>query len=418
MCGHAGVAGRINQAEERAFRELLILDSIRGEHSTGIAAVSHHGVDITKVVGDPFELFRTKGWEQTMKRINRVLIGHNRYATQGAVNKKNAHPFNVGAITGAHNGTLTNKYQLHEGYQFEVDSEAMLNHIEQKGLSSALSTARGAWALVWWDDRDDTLNFIRNGERTLYAATVVGADVVFWASEKWMLEVALQRNNIKVDTIEMFVQDMHYELAIGTDRKFTKPVITDMSKCKAPEAPTSHGWYPGATTPPPAVQKPVVEAVKSLPAPSVAQLNRKNVRFFGMTVDKDKNGGEYLDCYEEDHTTISFRLYKNSFVEITDVVGEYFTADIAAMSTADGLYYKLSGSSFKAETAVAPQNVVYYRDGKNKLLTKDEWEAKYEQCSYCGSSLSAGDPVTFTTCGDVLCDHCVKNPEVLSCVNI
>jgi hypothetical protein len=405
-------------AEEKAFRELLILDSIRGEHSTGIAAVSHQGVDVTKVVGDPFELFRTQGWDQTMKRINRVLIGHNRYATQGAVNKKNAHPFNVGAITGAHNGTLTNKYQLHDGHKFEVDSEAMLNHIEQKGLSSALSTARGAWALVWWDDRDDTLNFIRNKERTLYAATVESSDVVFWASEKWMLEVALQRNNIKVDTIESFKEDMHYELAIGKDRKFEKPVLSDMSQYKAPAASTAPIWYAGATTPQATPPQSLLAPVKASAEPSVAQLSRKNVRFFGMTVDKDKNGGEYLDCYEEDNTTISFRLYRNSFVEIEDAIGEYFTADIAAMSTADGMYYKLSGSSFKAETAVAPQNIVYYRDGKNKLLTKSEWEAKYEQCSYCGSSLSAGDPVTFTTCGEVLCDTCVKNPEVLSLVNI
>lgn len=417
MCGHVGVAGRINQQEEKAFRELLIVDSIRGEHSTGIAAVSHLGVGITKVVGDPFELFRSLGWETTMKRINRVLIGHNRYATQGAVNKRNAHPFNVGAITGAHNGTLTNKYQLHEGGLFEVDSEAMLNHIEQKGLSNALSIARGAWALVWWDERDDTLNFIRNKERTLYAATVKDSDVVFWASEKWMLEVVLPRHGIKIAEVEMFKEDVHYELHISKDRKFTKPVLTDMSKYKTPEVATTHGYFPGSTTLPYTPPKPLVAPAINQSS-SVFQLSRKAVKFFGMTVDKDKNGGEYLDCYEEDNTLTSFRLYRNSFVEIEDAVGEYFTADIAAMSTSDGLYYKLAPSSFKANNTPVIHDTVYYRDGKNKLLTKSEWEAKYSGCSYCGSSVVAGDPVTFTTCGEVLCDSCAKNPEVLSLVTI
>ena len=61
---------------EKAFRDLLVFDSIRGEDSTGVLSVAGNGEAITsKVVGDPFELFRYHPYVESMKRNNKVLIG-------------------------------------------------------------------------------------------------------------------------------------------------------------------------------------------------------------------------------------------------------------------------------------------------------------------------------------------------------
>ena len=78
MCGITGMAGNILPQHEKAFRDLLVFDSVRGEHSTGIAVVDKEDTHLVKVVGDPFELFNNAKYEQAMKGLHRCLIGHNR----------------------------------------------------------------------------------------------------------------------------------------------------------------------------------------------------------------------------------------------------------------------------------------------------------------------------------------------------
>jgi glucosamine 6-phosphate synthetase-like amidotransferase/phosphosugar isomerase protein len=118
--------------EEDAFRHLLIIDSLRGEDSTGAAFVNSVGdVHLAKTVGDPFQLVETVAFEAGMRQANKCLIGHNRSATFGNVIRKNAHPFIAGEIIGAHNGTLANKSALLDGYKYDTDSEALFNSINR-----------------------------------------------------------------------------------------------------------------------------------------------------------------------------------------------------------------------------------------------------------------------------------------------
>src|SRR5690606_8536689 len=111
MCGLVGVAGNITSVSDKIFRTLLILDTVRGEHSTGVAAVRRNTEEVylAKQLGNPFELFNDKRYDTAINSINKVIIGHNRFATRGAVNKANAHPFENDLVVGAHNGTLDNK---------------------------------------------------------------------------------------------------------------------------------------------------------------------------------------------------------------------------------------------------------------------------------------------------------------------
>ena len=419
MCGHTGVAGQINAQHEKALRELLILDSIRGEHSTGIAAVSNAGIRIAKVVGDPFELFRSRQWTEALQPVNKVIIGHNRYATTGAVNKKNAHPFVIDNIVGAHNGTLTNKYQLLDGYTFDVDSEALYNHMEKKGLESLLKTMSGAWALVWWDARTSSLNFLRNKERSLFVASLETGGAIFWASEKWMLEVALSRNNLKIKEVSSVAEDVHFTIPIGADRAVGKPVgvpAVGTAMSAVQQKKPTYATFPqqqqrGTITNGTALS--VVGATgnnnNSISTEARSQMGRKGVEFFGMIADRDSFGGEYVDCYDELFPKTSFRIYKNSYLNIESLIGESFTADVATMNTAgaEGTYFKLSAATVVLEVPAEK----YFRDGNNKLLSKKEWEDKYQGCSFCTAPLVAGDPVSFTKDGDCLCEDCAKNPK-------
>lgn len=215
MCGIVGMAGSIGIKEEKVFRNLLVFDTVRGEHSTGVAAVHADGdISVSKVVGDPFTLFDSRGFESIMRRPNRVFIGHNRFATTGKVNRKNAHPFEFDNVVGVHNGTLTNKFDIPGTQHLEVDSEAIYHHINKEGVENTIPLLKGAWALVWFDKEKGSVNLIRNKERTLYYSYSKDGKTLFWASEAWMLNVALSRNDIQFETPKLLDVDVHHEWGV------------------------------------------------------------------------------------------------------------------------------------------------------------------------------------------------------------
>src|SRR6185369_11244015 len=195
MCGLVGMAGDLNASHEKIMKDLLVFDTVRGVDSTGVCYVSKHNdeVKIAKQIGNPFELFDQKSFDKASNGLQKVMIGHNRYATSGAISRSNAHPFDVGKIVGVHNGTIKNKWNLHNHMDFKVDSENLYHHIQEKGLTDMLDKADGAWALVWWNKEDKTVNFLRNKERPLFFSSSTDAKgeadgkTIFWASEAWML---------------------------------------------------------------------------------------------------------------------------------------------------------------------------------------------------------------------------------------
>lgn len=252
MCGNVGIFNpkglTINQ--QNLFEQMLWMDSIRGYHSTGVVAVKGDGdnYSVVKEAVDGAYFVQTEQWAEFLKenKSPKVLIGHNRWATQGEVNRKNSHPFSFGNISGVHNGTLTHQYGLPDHEKFEVDSENIYWSFYKKGVEWTLARLDGAFALVWYNAEDKTLNFVRNDERPLYIAELNDKSII-WGSEKGMLEWLTGRTT-KVSSIKKIDK-----LKDGVWRKYniaggvTDQEVYIQETWKSYQG--SYGWgYPKSTT--------------------------------------------------------------------------------------------------------------------------------------------------------------------------
>lgn len=207
MCGLVGVFGDIGNSHKEAFRILSILDILRGDDGYGVCRVTAEGeVTVEKEVGTPFDLYdqhyfeSKKGFFEPNGTIKgnhiRLLLGHNRAATVGKVSKETAHPFEFEHIVGAHNGTLLDSSlrSFSKYGEYTVDSQVMLAEINEKGeVPSVYSRVNGAMAVTLWDKRTSRLVMFRNNDRPLSIVTSNTGKTIMWASEDWMLEVALAR---------------------------------------------------------------------------------------------------------------------------------------------------------------------------------------------------------------------------------
>lgn len=213
ICGHVGVAGSITSKEERAFRTLLRLDTLRGEDSTGIAGMKASGVTtIVKDALNAYDFLNEKEARKPFEGWVKILMGHNRAATRGAINPDNAHPFEYGDIVGAHNGTLNRYNNLLDGHKFKVDSQAVFYHMSEESVEDLWKNLDGAAALVWINKKDKTLNFLRNDKREFAFTTSTDGKTLFYASEPWMLMVACAREGIEIEKPVMSAVNVHYEL--------------------------------------------------------------------------------------------------------------------------------------------------------------------------------------------------------------
>jgi predicted glutamine amidotransferase len=229
MCGLVGVVGKGSLAADRFFKVLLQLDVVRGEHSTGVLLVSSGGSEsVHKAVGAPSELYDSIKFNKSLSLQNNVMLGHNRYASCGAINKRNAHPFVHGNITGAHNGTITTQHKLLDYVDFKVDSDNILYNISKVGIQATTPLLGGAYALTWWDSDERTINIVRNDERPMYYAYSRDRLNFFWASEKWMLQVASEKSHIVLGNINKLQVAKHISLNVPLEFQSTYPMLAPM----------------------------------------------------------------------------------------------------------------------------------------------------------------------------------------------
>jgi len=190
MCGLVGVfsVNNLSMPKERWFRDALYIDGLRGMDSVGVLKLdSQFKKSMVKRAMYPSDFLDLKPVDKLWQGQNRMFIGHNRWATKGAVNNANAHPFQHGHITMVHNGSLFTYSSLTGSEQFEVDSEAICYSIYKDGAEETIKKLNGSFSLIWWDDKEKTLNFCRNSERPMYFAAADSDATCLFASEPEMI---------------------------------------------------------------------------------------------------------------------------------------------------------------------------------------------------------------------------------------
>lgn len=242
MCGlFGGLSSTLVEQERQVVRGLCVVNSFRGMDSTGIVdyvadpgkgsvAFQYWKREVT-----PLD-FVQDGWldceQRWTKKSPRLIIGHTRSATKGTVSANNAHPFRHGDIIGVHNGTIWGEFA--NSKRFETDSEAIFYNINERGIQKTLEDMSSlnlpAYALIWVNIKEKTLNFLTNGRRPLsFARDGAMGSTLYWSSDNAGLYLGLKYsgyNNAKweIDSAEVD-QLFTYDL---TKPQGLKPVKREM----------------------------------------------------------------------------------------------------------------------------------------------------------------------------------------------
>lgn len=221
MCGLWGVASSRNlyTKELDAVESLGRLSTPRGKDSTGAVSIRFTPKEenvkfrytLRKDVCEPTYFFNRKCWKEVRQGTSQIIMGHNRHATIGNVNKKGAHPFDIRddngnfKLIGMHNGTLSN-YVSEEEEKKETyvnDSHKLYTEIAEKGFKETLEGLKehSAYALAFIT-LDCKPTFFRNSGRTLFLGITEDEKVIYWASERRFLECIEKYHDIKLKDIK------------------------------------------------------------------------------------------------------------------------------------------------------------------------------------------------------------------------
>lgn len=447
MCGLVGVAGKIGNNEERMFKRLLEFDTTRGPHSTGALFVNAQGqTDVVKRVGTPWDWYQYKAVEDKFRTFSCVLMGHNRWATQGKINNVNAHPFEFDSLVGAHNGTLTTRYNLDDSGKFDVDSEQLYHHMNRHGWEDTLPKLNGAFALTWWDKENRSLNFARNKERPFFFCLSEDEKTLFWASEPWMLSVAAHQCSVKTSAIKELPELTHMRVdiplkAMSLAEPIPQPTMTEFEGYKPTVYPrTEHtgrvvSFKRADDTPvvddkkvsllPKKTHtldgKPIVDGNKDdrprLPSGQASFMEyqkrmSKEVTFSVWGVATAANQ-KYIQCYAVDDERISVRCYAGEGTPLwKKLLGStlMFKGIAKSFTTNGGMHLTVDLRSVKEDEEYdeddLPPLVMGYR---SELLTHEEFGKATERgCAWCRVHVAIEDAEDCVFIGpkEFICPDC------------
>ena len=249
MCGHVGIAGTIENKHVSMFNDLLIFNIPRGKDSTGIASVDRDAhkknlmdkdTYLIKAPVNAVDIQEFNGYRRVVNTGKFCIIGHGRHATVGKVNKSNAHPFEFSEIIGAHNGTVPTHSmpKVPNKDQFGTDSEAIISAINGLGVEEVIKEiSGGAWALVWYDKTDASINFLRNGQRPFIFGLLDDKKSLVWASEGDMIHAACSRNGVESNgNLFHLPENQWYKffIPIKSGDKFEDPIIHELKGKETP----------------------------------------------------------------------------------------------------------------------------------------------------------------------------------------
>lgn len=244
MCGIVGwISGapKTYPLDRRKFMDAaLVIDTLRGPDSTGVFSVAQDKrkkrPSYEKSVCSGPEFIETAAYNRMYTDLplleTRAMIGHNRKATMGSISPRTAHPFQVGPITLVHNGTLTATTAMEHSMdhvESHNDSHAIARNLADMDRMEVLEALQGAFALVWHDSRDHTINIARNSQRPLHMAKSSFGDTVYIASEAEMLFWLGAKLKLNLGKI---VEPRPGRLLTFTREAGTVPEVTDFTMGK------------------------------------------------------------------------------------------------------------------------------------------------------------------------------------------
>jgi predicted glutamine amidotransferase len=243
MCGIVGFIteekniGAIER--KKFFINALRAGVVRGDDGTGIFMVPHDldgPADWAKLGGPAEQFLQDKhaiarlGYNEKFDEY-RAVIGHNRSATVGNTSTANAHPFQEGPITLVHNGTLNTMGGLptpkHKAKGADVDSHVITHNLATASVEDVVKELDGAYALVWHDARDKSVNILRNSQRPLHLMLLKNHKTILLASEAEMLHWLVQRSSFTAGDA-IFYPEPGYLLKF-TDETGIKPRVTKLT---------------------------------------------------------------------------------------------------------------------------------------------------------------------------------------------
>jgi asparagine synthetase B (glutamine-hydrolysing) len=199
MCGLFGaISDDLSNGEIGAVQDLGIVSTLRGFQGSGVITIGHDNKTYPlRHIGPASQLmfhkqFAELTFQAPKEKRKKAIIGHARWPTKGDHSIQNVHPHRSKHIIGVHNGTM----EMIDGKPIPKDasdSVLLFKSIAEKGIDEAVKGWRGAYALVWVDEKEKLIYFLRNSQRTLHFAETCNGRTVYWASERVFLECAVER---------------------------------------------------------------------------------------------------------------------------------------------------------------------------------------------------------------------------------
>lgn len=201
MCGLAGALSRyLSKFEVETFKSIMAVHTLRGPYGSGVCGVpqkERHPPHVVRNRGTAAALiFNPENkFDEAYKGNHTLFMGHCRMPTSGSWDIEDTHPIIADHIIGVHNGTLgvVNGQKVEKT---DLDSRLLFKSFASVGAEATLRASKGAYAIVWVDTKESTLNFARNENRPLWFGSwddEKSLSTLYWGSEFGLLWAAMSR---------------------------------------------------------------------------------------------------------------------------------------------------------------------------------------------------------------------------------